>query len=329
MKDKYFIIGSNSFSGSNMVKFLLDMGMEVFGISRSKEYHKVFLPYKWKNDKNFKFYNLNINSDTHEIANIINKIKPSYIINFAALGMVAESWQKPEDWYQTNVVGQVKLHDELRKMKFLKKYIHISTPEVYGSTKELVKENLNFFPSTPYAVSRASCDLHLISFLKAYNFPVIFTRAANVYGPGQQLYRIIPRAILYSILKKKFDLHGGGESIRSFIHIDDVSNAILAITKNGNIGQTYHISTTDFISIKDLVKKISTKLNVEFLDLVNIAEDRLGKDEAYKLDSSKLKKELNWSAEIKLEDGLDQTISWVQNNIRILKQMSDQYQHKF
>ena len=158
--------------------------------------------------------------------------------------MVAESWLTPEHWYQTNVVSQVKLHDELRKFDCIKKYVHISTPEAYGSTDgEWLKENYNFSPSTPYAVSRAACDLHLLSFYKAYGFPVVFTRAANVFGPGQQLYRIIPRTMLLARLGGKLNLHGGGYSVRSFIHMEDVSSATYKIAMQGNAGETYHISS--------------------------------------------------------------------------------------
>ena len=109
--------------------------------------------------------------------------------------MVAQSWENPVHWYKTNIISQVALHDKLRKRNFLK-YVHVTTREVYGSTdKGWIKECFDFSPST-HAVSRASCDLHLMSTFKAYNFPVVFTRAANVYGPGQQLYRIIPRTML-------------------------------------------------------------------------------------------------------------------------------------
>ena len=97
----------------------------------------------------------------------------------------------------------------------------------YGSCSGLVDENHPFSPSTPYATSRAACDMHLLNFFKNYNFPVVFTRAANVYGPGQQLYRIIPRTILFIKLGKKLQLHGGGKSLRSFIHIRDVAEATL------------------------------------------------------------------------------------------------------
>ena len=105
------------------------------------------------------------------------------------------------------------MHDSLRLRSFIEKYIHVSTPEVYGSSNGgWIKENKNYAPTTPYAVSRAACDLHLHSFNKAYDFPVIFTRAANVYGEGQQLYRIITRAILSARTGRSLKLHGGGRS---------------------------------------------------------------------------------------------------------------------
>ena len=185
-----------------------------------------------------------LEATNNEIKKLIMSRKPEYIVNFAAQGMVAESWLNPEHWYQTNVVSQVKLHDEIRKVDCIKKYVHISTPEAYGSTDGgWLKENYNFSPSTPYAVSRAACDLHLLSFYKAYSFPVVFTRAANVYGPAQQLYRIIPRTMLSARLGRKLNLHGGGISVRSFIHMEDVSSATYKISLQGNIGETYHIST--------------------------------------------------------------------------------------
>ena len=95
----------------------------------------------------------------------MTKFKPEYIVNFASQGMVAESWLNPVHWYQTNIVSQVALHDELRKRKFIKKYVHVTTPEVYGSTNDgWIEEKKNFNPTTPYAVSRAACDMHFKSF---------------------------------------------------------------------------------------------------------------------------------------------------------------------
>ena len=223
---KLLVIGSNSFSGSHFVKEALEEKLTVIGVSRSEEPKAIFLPYKWNKDnkylENFTFKSLDINKDMNKIIKLIDDNEPTHIINFAAQGMVAESWLDPLHWYKTNLISQVELHDELIKNKIYKKYVHVSTPEVYGNTDGWLKENHNFNPTTPYSVSRAACDNHLLSFFKAYDFPVVFTRAANVYGPKEQLYRIIPKTILSIISNKPLQLHGGGNSKRGFIHINDV-----------------------------------------------------------------------------------------------------------
>jgi dTDP-glucose 4,6-dehydratase len=329
MNKRFLVIGSNSFSGAQFVKYLLQQNHEVVGVSRSEELNKVYLPYQWiDHAAAFRFERIDINHDLGELLRLCNEFQPEYIVNFAAQGMVAQSWITPEDWYQTNVVGQVKLHDQLRKLKYVKRYVHVTTPEAYGSTEGWIKESFHFAPSTPYAVSRAACDLHLMSFYKAYNFPVLFTRSANVYGPGQQLYRIIPRTILYARLGKKMQLHGGGHSIRSFIHMDDVSDATLRIALNGNPGDSYHISTNETISIRGLVEKICEMTDSSFSDLVEVTEDRLGKDQAYLLESSKLRTELGWQDNVSLEAGLKQTIEWIDANIETLKTLPQDYIHK-
>ncbi len=333
---KFLVIGSNSFSGSHFIKKTLIKGNTVFGISRSKEPKSIFLPYLWEQNnlknkikKNFQFKSLNLNSDLKEILNIIDFFRPNYIINFAAQGMVAESWLNPTHWYKTNLVSQVAFHDQLRKRDFLEKYIHITTPEVYGNTfNSWINEETRFSPSTPYAVSRAACDMHLKSFFDSYNFPVIFTRAANVYGPGQQLYRIIPRTILSARTGRKMDLHGGGTSIRSFIHIDDVIDATYSLAISGESGSTWHISTKESISIKDLVKYICKLCDVDFNDIVNFSQERLGKDKSYLLDSSKIRTIHGWSDKITLSNGIKETIKWIDDNFDLLCKMSWEYKHK-
>ena len=327
---RYLVIGSNSFSGSNFLNYVIKKKEFVIGVSRSNEINDVFLPYKWKKIKNTKFLikKLDLNKDVSKIIKLINKYKIDIIVNFASQSMVSQSWLSPLDWYNTNVMSQVKLHDELRKIKFLKKYVHVSTPEVYGSTKNQIKENYIFSPSTPYAASRAACDLHLLTFYKNYNFPVVFTRASNVYGPGQQLYRIIPKAILCAILKKKLDLHGGGKSKRSFIYIDDVVKATYLISKKGKIGQTYHIANNEEYKIRDVVKIISKKLNIPISKLIKNVADRPGKDQTYSLNSNKIFREMNWKSQISLKKGIQETLDWIFDNIQIIKKLPDYYVHK-
>ena len=227
------------------------------------------------------------------------------------------------------MVAQVALHDELRQKPFLQKYVHVTTPEVYGSTDGgWIKEHNHFTPSTPYAVSRAACDLHLQSFYDAYGFPVVFTRSANVYGPGQQLYRIIPRTLLSALTGKPMQLHGGGHSVRSFIHIQDVVTATLKLALDAEPGTTWHLSTQKSCSIRDLVQQICNLTGSSFTKLVNSTEDRLGKDQSYLLESSAIRDVHGWSDQISLEQGLQETLDWVNHHLSTLKSLSWNYQHK-
>jgi dTDP-glucose 4,6-dehydratase len=210
----------------------------------------------------------------------------------------------------------------------LKKYVHVTTPEVYGSTGGFIKEDAPFNPSTPYAVSRAASDMSLRTFHQAYNFPVVFTRAANVYGPGQQLYRIIPRTILFIRLGRKLQLHGGGLSQRSFVHIRDVSDATLRVARSGRPGETYHISTSRVITVRALVEMICSRLGKKFDDCVEAVGERLGKDAAYQLDSRKLRSEFDWVDRISLEEGLEETIQWIDEYFGDLREHELNYVHK-
>lgn len=326
--DTIVVVGSNSFSGATFVDYALGQGARVLGTSRSSEPISTFLPYKWHDHSNFSFHNLDLNKDLTEITNLIRDTKPAYVVNFAAQSMVGESWQNPGDWFMTNTVSTIKFHDELRRCVFLKRYVHVSTPEVYGSCSGFVKEDFPFNPSTPYAVSRAAADMSLRTFRATYNFPVVTTRAANVYGPGQQLYRIIPRTILFILLGRKLQLHGGGVSTRSFIHMRDVSDATWRIMQDGRDGDTYHISTDEVVSIRELVERICTKLGVPFEDHVEVVGERMGKDSAYHLDSTKLRSELGWQDCIDLDRGLDECIAWVRENLDELKSQPYDYLHK-
>ncbi|MBH69444.1 MAG: dTDP-glucose 4,6-dehydratase [Rhodospirillaceae bacterium] len=328
---KILVIGSNSPSGASFIKKCITKSTDVIGISRSSEYDEVFLPYKWKpdySDKFYRFIQIDLNKDRARLASLIRDFKPNYVVNFAAQSMVGESWDNPCHWYQTNVISNINLHNILLKCKSLAKYIHISTPEVYGNCSGVITENTIYSPSTPYATSRACCDMHLLNYFNTHNFPVVYTRAANVYGPGQQLYRIIPRTILNILLGKKLSLHGGGKSIRSFIYLEDVAEATWQIMLNGTPPSIYHLSTNEYISIKDLVLKICTYLECDFDSLVNITEDRPGKDAAYTLSSDKLRKDFDWSEKFSLEKGIQLTVEWVKNNLDKLEALPLNYIHK-
>ena len=323
------VLASNSFSGASFIDFLLRQGIRVIGVSRSPEAHPVFLPYRWSGkDGQFSFHQCDLNRDLDKLLAIVNAEKPAYVVNFAAQSMVGESWTHPDHWFMTNVVSTVRLHERLRHCDFMRKYVHVTTPEVYGSTNGFIREDTPFNPSTPYAVSRAAADMSLRTYFEAYRFPVVFTRAANVYGPGQQPYRIIPRTILFLLLGRKLQLHGGGVSRRAFIHVRDVSNATWRIARKAPPGETYHISTTEILTIRELVERICHKLAARFEDRVEIVGERLGKDTAYMLDSAKLRRTLSWRETVSLDAGLDECIKWVKGNLEELRRQPFDYIHK-
>lgn len=328
-REKYLVLGSNSFSGASFARYLLEHGESVVGVSRSPEPHRAFLPYRWLDATgDFRFFSLDLNRDLDAIDKLIRDERPQYVVNFAAQSMVAESWRNPDHWFTTNVVSTIRLHERLRRLEFLKKYVHVTTPEVYGTTSGTVREDAPFNPSTPYAVSRAAADMSLRTLFAAYAFPVVFTRAANVFGPGQQLYRIVPRSILFMKLGRKLQLQGGGTSERSFIHARDVADATYRVARDGRPGETYHISTDRQVSIRALVEMICERLGASFKDNVEIVGERLGKDAAYRLDSSKIQRELGWLERVTLEAGLDETIGWVNRFFEELKTQPMQYEHK-
>ncbi len=329
MTPKILVVGSNSFSGACFVDYALRQGARVFGTSRSAQPSSAMLPYQWKGkEANFLFYQYDLNHHLDETMKLVQDEKIGTIVNFAAQSMVGQSWQYPEHWYMTNVVSAAKFHNALRQIDFLDRYVHVTTPEVYGSTDGFITEDTPYNPSTPYAVSRAAADMNLKCFFDAYQFPVVSTRAANVYGPGQQLYRIIPRAMLFARLGKKMELHGGGVSKRSFIHMEDVSSATWSIMEKGKLGQTYHISTDRIVTIRELVEIIAAKMGVAFEDLANVGEERLGKDAAYMLDSTKLRTQLGWKDQISLEEGLTDTAAWIDRHLTELKNQNPDYVHK-
>ena len=328
--NKVLIIGSNSFAGSDFVDYLLSKKFKVYGVSRNKEINKEHLRYKNNiNLKNFKFFkiDLNLKKDLNKLIKLIKKQKINYIVNFAAQGMVAESWINPEDWYLTNVVSNSILIKELSKLK-IKKYLNFSTPEVYGHTSSLMKESNIFAPTTPYAISRSAQDLNLLAHYKTYNFPVVFTRAANIYGPYQQSFRIIPKIIISILTNKKIPIHGKGDTLRSFVYMPDVSRALCKILLDKkNIGETFHISTKRFISILQLVKLINKLMNIKHKNIYHVKE-RDGKDLKYTLNSNKIRKLYSWSEQTDLLNGIFDTIDWVKKNINYFKKASLQYKHK-
>lgn len=326
---KFIVLGSNSFSGATFCDYLAQEGHDVVATSRSAEPHEAQLPYKWQaRAGKVRFEKININHDLAALEALLRRERFTHVVNFAAQSMVGQSWDHPDDWMTTNVVSTVRLHVLLRGLDFLDRYVHVTTPEVYGSTEGWVRENTPFNPSTPYAVSRAAGDMSLKTFVDTYQLPAVSTRAANVYGPGQQLYRIIPRTVYAAMTGQKLRLDGGGKSVRVFIHMRDTADATLRIALRGGLGETYHISGYELVSIRELVEMILRQLGKSFDDCVEIGPDRPGKDAAYMLDSFKLRTELGWQDRIPLGEGLSEVIAWAERFRDAIPKLDAAYVHK-
>jgi dTDP-glucose 4,6-dehydratase len=321
--EKVTVIGSNSFSGSDFIDLILtDRDYPVIGISRSIEKSELFLPYKRNPNKDrFTFFQLDLNTDSAAIQELLTKEKPAYIVNFAAQSEVAPSWEHPEQWFQTNAVSLAVLINFLRKQRWLKRYVHISSPEVYGTCEGIVKEDAPMNPSTPYAASKAAGDLLLFTMVKNFSFPMVMIRSTNVYGAHQQLFKIITRTVIYLMLGKKIQLHGGGVAVKSYIHIRDVSYGELAAMEHGNDSQIYHLSPDQGIAVRDVVKKICDIMGKSFDENTEIVAERLGQDKAYVIDATRAREELGWRPKIGFEKSLKDVVQWVEEFwTEILKQ---------
>jgi dTDP-glucose 4,6-dehydratase len=324
------VLGANSFSGQDFVDLLLDHPQyRVIGISRSPERSALHLKYKDRaNLSRYEYHALDMNHDASAILDLLDTTKPAWIVNFAAQSEVAPSWDHPEHWFETNTVALAKLVNHLRRRDYLQRYLHISSPEVYGTCVGRVTEESPMNPSTPYAASKAAADMLLTTYRKQFHFPLLTVRATNVYGARQQLFKIIPRSAIYVSLGKTIELHGGGHAVKSYIHIRDVSRGELAILERGQLGEMYHLSPDHGVAVRDVVASVCRALNRPFEACTKIVDERPGQDAAYVIDSTRARTELDWKPNVSLDKGIGEVVDWVRTNLDEIRTMSLNYEHR-
>jgi dTDP-glucose 4,6-dehydratase len=327
------VIGSNSFTGSHLVRYLLDQtDAEIFGVSRSPEYNPLLLAYRHGNaldSRRFTFKQCDINTQMDVLLADLDRIRPTIIFNFAAQGEVRNSWRWPEDWWRTNALGVVRLAEALRQREWLERYVASSTPEVYGSTGENRAEDETYRPSTPYAASKLAGDLHLLALHRYEGFPVVLTRAANLYGIHQQLYRLIPRTVIRVKAGETLELHGRGRARRAFIHARDVADATWRAATVGRSGEVYHLAPDgDLRPLADVVRLICDEMGADFEKTVRLVDENFGQDEVFSLDAGKARRELGWHPRVAFEDGVRETISWITDNWEAIRRLPHDYQHQ-
>jgi len=244
---------------------------------------------------------------------ILNVHNIDLIIHFAAQTHVSNSFNDYSPFIQDNIIATYNLLESVKIYSKIKLFIHISTDEVYGESllKDVKKKNENSIlnPSNPYAASKAATEMIVKSFFYSYKIPIIVTRCNNVYGINQYKEKVIPKFINQIINNKKITIEGSGNQKRTFIHTDDVAEAIITIIEKGIKGEIYNIGNNDneftILEIAHLILKYLNKKNHK--DYIEFIKDRLYNDERYYIDYSKLKS-LGWNHKVNIEDKFDTII---------------------
>jgi dTDP-glucose 4,6-dehydratase len=330
--ERILVLGCNSFAAGHFIDHALTTSeCSVVGMSRSPQYAARFLPYgaACASTGRFTFHQMNVNSDRDDIEKLCDTVRPDVVVNFAAQAEVRNSWRFPEQWFRTNCQSVVWLTEVLRTKDYLKRYVAVSTPEVYGATPEKQREDNRYAPSTPYAASKLAGDLYCGVLHRRYGFPVVFTRAANVYGIHQPLYRIIPRTIFSIKAGQPIRLHNRGRTRRAFIHARDVADLTFRAICRGKSGEVYHCAPSDGLrTIAGVVQLICDLMGADFKTMVELVDENFGQDAVYDLDASKAHRELEWEPKVRFEDGVRETIDWIEKNWDIIRTQPLEYVHR-
>ncbi len=310
---KILVTGGAGFIGTNFLKYMLNkyknyyfVCIDNLSVKESKNNIKEFI-----NHKNFKFIKENI-TNRHKIYKIFKDEKFEMVINFAAETNVDESIENPNIFFKTNVIGTSILMDACLKYN-VNRFHQISTDEVYGdlplNSKKSYDERQILKPSNPYAASKASADMIVMSYYRTYNLNVTISRSTNNYGPYQSFRKLIPLTIKNAHSNKSIPVYGDGTNIRDWLFVLDHVKAIDLIIHKGKIGEIYNISGNAKKNNLYVIKTI-LKLTNKSNDLILFVKDRPGHDMMYSINSKKIEKELNWKREYKFEKGIKETVNW-------------------
>ena len=215
--------------------------------------------------------------------------------------------------------------EDLTKRDYLQRWIQVGSSELYGPVTVPATEDHPTHATSPYSVSKLAGDLHLVSMFNVTKFPMNIIRPSNAYGPGQQLYRVLPRAVVCGLSGQKLPLEGGGGAKKSYIHAEDLARALYLIAEKAPLGRIYNAGPKDPVSIRDIVEAVARELKMSFEALVEIRPGRPGEDAQYWLDSSRIKNELGWEPEVSLEDGVRDMVAWGRKYLGELAGASAEY----
>jgi dTDP-glucose 4,6-dehydratase len=323
---KLLVTGGAGFIGSNFVEYMLkkykNYKITVFDILTYASNPETIK--KFGTNKNFSF----IKGDICDMKAVKAAVKgQDMIVHFAAESHVDRSILGPEAFIETNVKGTFNMLEAAR-LEGVKKFLHISTDEVYGSIKKgRSKEGDMIDPTSPYSSSKASADLIALSYFKTFNMPVVITRSSNNFGPYQHPEKFMPLFITSTIENKTLPLYGDGKNVRNWIYVEDNCAGLDIVLHKGKNGEVYNVGgDVEEPNIK--VAKCIVESLCRDMSLIKFVKDRVAHDRRYALDSAKLKK-LGWKPKYKFVDALGLTIRWYANNDKWWLGMKDRKFDKY
>lgn len=328
---KILVTGGAGFIGSNFINYILTKRNDVFIINLDKLTYAGNLENlkMVEGNPNYFFIKGDIVND-ELIRYVFERYDITHVINFAAESHVDRSILGSEVFFRTNVLGTNVLLEVSRKYD-IKKFIQVSTDEVYGDLgpEGQFEESTPLKPNSPYAASKASADLMALAFHHTYDIPVVITRCSNNYGQYQFPEKLIPLMIINALNNKKLPVYGDGLNVRDWIYVLDHNKAIELVLEKGKAGEVYNVGANNEKPNIDIVKLILKQLG-KSEDLIEFVKDRPGHDRRYAINSTKIKRELGWQAEYKFEEAIKDTIQWYRNNERWWKEIiSGEYKNYY
>ena len=291
------VTGGRGFIGSHFVELAIQSGHNIIDYDCLTYAASLSLPVD--GHPRYQFEERAIQNLTHIPPNV------DWIVNFAAESHVDNSITSPDVFIQSNIFGVYNLLNIIRgKVYNQPKLLHISTDEVYGDFQnDPFTEEDTLTPSSPYSASKAAAEMLIMAYGRTYDVEYIITRSTNNYGMGQYPEKLIPKCVESLNDGKKIPLHGNGSYIRDWIRVEDNVAGIMTIMEHGTMGEIYNIGADNPLSNLEVVQEVVKWFGLEYNedDCVEFVKDRMGQDERYAIDSSKIRK-LGW--ETQFEKGL-------------------------
>ena len=328
---KILVTGGLGFIGSALIRHLItNTKHKILNIDNETYAAMPEALAQIENDEDYAFEKIDITSEK-SLKQAFTIFKPDAVIHLAAESHVDRSIDAPAEFMKTNILGTYNLlqasRDTWSSSSEGKRFLHVTTDEVFGSLKQKDKpftEENKYYPNSPYAASKASSDHLVRAWHKTYNLPILVTNCSNNYGPYQFPEKLIPLMIINALNNKPLPVYGKGNQIRDWLYVEDHVLALVKVLEEGAIGETYNIGGCNEKTNLEVVQMICVLLDKlapnylnnigSFQELITFTTDRPGHDQRYAIDPSKITQKLDWLPKETFESGIHKTVQWYLNN---------------